>query len=165
MTIGERIRNLRKELSLSQTEFGARIGLKQAVIGQMEHGTRNITDRTILLICERFHVNEEWLRSGNGPRHFEDENTAIMRLADEYSMNALDRKIIECYLKLNPAQRTAIQQYVRNLVEAVAPESSYEAIRRQYFEETPAAIAARNGETDHVSELVELYDRKPRTED
>ena len=32
----------------------------------METGTRNITDRTIQLICNEFNVNEHWLRTGEG---------------------------------------------------------------------------------------------------
>ena len=64
MNPNERVKELRKALGLTQGNFGEKIGLKQAVIGQMEKGSRNLTDRTVLLICEKYSVNEEWLRYG-----------------------------------------------------------------------------------------------------
>lgn len=65
MNIGNRIKLLRKiSLNLTQAKFGKCIGLKSTAIGQMESGDRNVTDRTIMLICKEFNVNEEWLRHG-----------------------------------------------------------------------------------------------------
>ncbi|MEA4986535.1 MAG: helix-turn-helix transcriptional regulator [Anaerovorax sp.] len=66
MTIGERIKELRKELKLNQTEFGNRIGLKQTAIGMYENNLRGVADRSILLICKEFGVSEKWLRNGQG---------------------------------------------------------------------------------------------------
>ena len=61
MAISERIKELRKHLNLTQTEFGDKIGLKQNTVGQMESGSRSVTERTIILICEKFNVNKVWL--------------------------------------------------------------------------------------------------------
>lgn len=66
MTIGERIKEIRKELKLSQTEFALRIGLKQTAIGMYENNLRGVADRSILLICKEFSVSENWLRNGQG---------------------------------------------------------------------------------------------------
>ena len=66
MTIGERIKEIRKELKLNQTEFGERIGLKQTAIGMYENNLRRVGERNILLICKEFAVSETWLRTGNG---------------------------------------------------------------------------------------------------
>ena len=60
MAISERIKELRKHLNLTQTEFGDKIGLKQNTVGQMESGSRSVTERTIILICEKFNVNKVW---------------------------------------------------------------------------------------------------------
>ena len=66
MEINSRIKEVRISLGLTQTEFGNSIGLKQNTVGQIENAQRSVTDRTILLICEKYNVNEEWLRNGNG---------------------------------------------------------------------------------------------------
>ena len=64
--MNKRIRLLRKELGLNQTEFGNRIGIKQTTVANYEIGTRNPIDSVVLSICKEFHVNEEWLRDGTG---------------------------------------------------------------------------------------------------
>lgn len=67
-----RIANLRKSLSLTQDEFGKRIGLSRNFIWMVEKGERIPSDRTIQDICAEFHVNEVWLRTGAGDP-FKDE--------------------------------------------------------------------------------------------
>lgn len=67
----ERLLVLRKSLKLTQDEFGKAIGLTNAMISQMEQNTRKINDRTIMIICSKFQVNEKWLRSGKGSMFIE----------------------------------------------------------------------------------------------
>ena len=61
-----RIKELRKSLKLNQTDFGDRIGVKQATIAGYENGSRQPIDAVITAICREFGVNEEWLRTGSG---------------------------------------------------------------------------------------------------
>lgn len=69
MTIGERIKKIRTDKRMTQTEFAALIGLNQPTIGQMETGVRNATKRSIMLICEKCDINKEWLESGKGEQY------------------------------------------------------------------------------------------------
>jgi len=64
--MNERIKELRKSLKLNQTDFGDRIGVKQATIAGYENGSRQPIDAVITAICREFGVNEEWLRAGSG---------------------------------------------------------------------------------------------------
>jgi len=64
--MNERIKELRKSLKLNQTDFGDRIGVKQATIAGYENGSRQPIDAVITAICREFGVNEEWLRTGSG---------------------------------------------------------------------------------------------------
>ena len=64
--MNERIKSLRKSLSMTQEEFSKRIGLSRNFIAQVEIGTKTPSDRTISDICREFNVNEEWLRTGEG---------------------------------------------------------------------------------------------------
>lgn len=61
-----RIKEIRKNLQLTQVEFATRLGLKQNSIAQIEMGLRNPSDQTITSICREFGVNELWLRTGEG---------------------------------------------------------------------------------------------------
>lgn len=61
-----RLKEIRKKLNLTQTAFGEKIGISAAAISDIEKGRRNLTERNISLICEKFSVNETWLRKGTG---------------------------------------------------------------------------------------------------
>ena len=64
--MNERIKLIRKHFGLSQTEFGARIGVKQTSVAGYETGARVPLDAVINAICKEFRVRDEWLRTGEG---------------------------------------------------------------------------------------------------
>lgn len=64
--IGQRIKQVRKLSKLSQTEFAAKINLKQSAVGMAERGVRSPTDRMIADICRVYGCSESWLRTGEG---------------------------------------------------------------------------------------------------
>ena len=64
--MNHRIKSLRKQLGLNQSEFAARIGVSQTAVAAWEAGTRNPMDAIIQSICREFGVSERWLRSGEG---------------------------------------------------------------------------------------------------
>ena len=53
-------------LGLNQTQFGARIGVKQTTVAGYENGTRVPLSTVIASMCREFKVNEIWLREGIG---------------------------------------------------------------------------------------------------
>lgn len=64
--INERIKQIRKESGLTQSQFAEQIGLKQNSIALLESGKRMPSDQTILSICREFRVQPDWLRTGEG---------------------------------------------------------------------------------------------------
>ena len=62
----DRIKQIRKNLKMNQTEFGAEIGAPQKMITTYETGTVVPDKTTRLLICSKFNVNESWLETGEG---------------------------------------------------------------------------------------------------
>ena len=64
--MNERIKILRKHLNMNQSEFGARIGVKQGSVAAYECGSRTPLDAVISAICREFDVSETWLRTGEG---------------------------------------------------------------------------------------------------
>lgn len=67
----DRIKKLRKDLDLTQREFGDRIGIKGNSIANYELGRNEPIDAVISLICREFNVSEEWLRYGTGDMYVE----------------------------------------------------------------------------------------------
>lgn len=60
----ERIKKIRKDAGLNQTEFGALIGATRPMIASYEGGTVIPDASKCMLICEKFNVNPEWLEHG-----------------------------------------------------------------------------------------------------
>lgn len=66
MSIGERIRLLRRELKLTQQEFSDQLGTKRTTLASYESGKNTPSDAVISLISLRYNINEDWLRTGQG---------------------------------------------------------------------------------------------------
>lgn len=66
MTIGERIKKVRKAKDLTQQVFSHEIGTSANVLTNYETGRRNPSKSVINNICKTFGVNETWLRTGEG---------------------------------------------------------------------------------------------------
>ncbi len=67
MEISERIKVLRKDiLKLTQQDFSEALNMSRSNMGNIEIGRIAVTDRVISDICEKFNVNEKWLRNGTG---------------------------------------------------------------------------------------------------
>lgn len=62
----ERLRLLRKNLCLTQSQFAEKVNLKDGAVSAYEKGTRAIPDRTVADIVRVYGVNEQWLRTGEG---------------------------------------------------------------------------------------------------
>lgn len=117
--MNNRIKELRKTLKLTQTDFGARIGIKGNTVTGWESGRREVSDAVILSICREFGVSEAWLRYGEGEMFVSTDKGVISSLTEEYGLDTLDQKIVECYLNLSPIQRKVIKDYLMTLVDAV----------------------------------------------
>lgn len=67
-TVGERIKAIRMKHNLTQIEFGKLIGVSGATISTTESGKTNPEPRTLILICEKFGISQQWLETGEGER-------------------------------------------------------------------------------------------------
>ena len=75
----DRIKLIRKNLKMNQTEFGAELGVTLAALSKYETGVV-IPDKSIrLLICEKFNVNEDWLETGEGVPYKEGLIPSLVR--------------------------------------------------------------------------------------
>ena len=82
--MNERMKQLRKELGLTQQQFADRIGTSRANIGKYEVSANIPSSAIISLICREFNVNEEWLREGSGDMfRSNDRYSDIARLTSQ----------------------------------------------------------------------------------
>lgn len=80
----DRIKQIRKSMKLTQSEFGERIGVKGNTVTNYESGLRSPSDAIVVSICREFGVNEVWLRTGEGePFQEQTREEQILRAADQ----------------------------------------------------------------------------------
>lgn len=115
----ERIKQIRRELGLTQTEFAERIGLKQNSIALIESGKRNISDQAVLSICREYGVNEEWLRTGTGEKMTPDASDELEALVKKYDLSNADQVLIEKYVNLKAGSRETIINFITDVVAAL----------------------------------------------
>lgn len=100
-----RIKQVRENIKLSQTDFGKRLGLGRSYISAIELGQRTIKDRLIYEICREFGVSEKWLRTGEG---------------DIYAPKAHPTKIskmLDLFNELDVTQQNAIINLMKSMQE------------------------------------------------
>ena len=149
MSIGERLKLIRKESGLNQTEFGARINLSQTTIGLYESNNRAITDRALSQICSTFNINETWLKTGEGEMR---RATSPLFLRDS-SLDATDREIIESYIRMTPTQRQFIKDWIQDIAATMdAPDAASTAPPSEF-----AAKTQRTMTDDELEAEVEAY--------
>lgn len=64
--IGQRIEECILALGIKKKDFAEKLNVSSSFVTQMVKGISSPSDRTIIDICQKFNVNEEWLRYGNG---------------------------------------------------------------------------------------------------
>lgn len=131
----ERIRQLRKELGLNQTDFGERIGVKQGSVAGYESGARTPIDAVITSICREFDVNEDWLRTGEGEMFKErspsDEVGYYVEDLLDYDGhgNPFYDMIIEMmktYTELDEKSQVVIRNYFHDVADGIHKEEKQE---------------------------------------
>ena len=80
MKTGERIRQLRQAINLTQAKFAERIGISASYVAEIELGNKTATDRIMRLISMEFSVDEHWLRTGKGKMYNENVDTNIAKI-------------------------------------------------------------------------------------
>lgn len=68
MEPNSRIRDVRKSLNMTQTEFGQKLGMKWFKIKDLELGRLTVTEDIAKKINGEFHINYRWILYGEKPR-------------------------------------------------------------------------------------------------
>lgn len=124
--MNERIKELRKELKLTQQEFADALNIKRGAIANYEVGRNEPIDAVISLICKTFNVNEEWLRVGVGDMFLElpeeDEEAAyVSELLEDVDNDLfiLIKEVMHTYHDLSPKSKEVIRDFSARLRENI----------------------------------------------
>lgn len=117
----DRIKAVRKELALNQTDFGSRIGVKQGTVAAYENGSRIPLDSVIVSICREFGVSEHWLRTGEGEMFVrlsrEEEITKFAMSIVRNPDSEFQRRFVSVLAQLTPEQWQLMEQMAHQLID------------------------------------------------
>lgn len=124
--MNERMKELRKELGLTQQVFADKLGIARGNVGAYEVGKNAPSDAVITLICREFNVNETWLRTGEGEM-FEEltdqekimKYTAMLLSDKDSAIASAIQSLIITYEQLSDSNKAVLEkialQYLDNL--------------------------------------------------
>lgn len=67
----DRIKKIRKDHHLNQSEFAQRLNLKRSTVAGYEVGQRTPIPAIMAMICDKFSVSMHWLETGEGDPYLE----------------------------------------------------------------------------------------------
>ena len=115
MTIGERIKKVRKDNKLTQEDLATSIGIRQNSLALLESGKRNPSDITIRSLCNKLHVNEDWLRHGTGDMYAQE--CPLAELIEQADLCKEDVTLIRAYVKMPKEKRFIFRECLGELLE------------------------------------------------
>lgn len=139
-TINERFVMLRKACKKNQTDFGEIMGLSQSAITDIETGRRAVLDRHLLMLknWKEYHVNIDWLKTGEGEMFLMDEGDALEALRIAYELTDLQFDIVATFVRMAPADREIMLNFMRGVMDrqrAREAETEEARIEREAAEE------------------------------
>ena len=116
--MGERIKQLRQALGMTQQEFADHLHIKRGAVANYEVGRNELIDAVIGLICREFSVNERWLRTGEGEmflhRSTEDEIAAFMGDVLKDEPDNFRRQFIAALARMDDSGWAVLEKFIND---------------------------------------------------
>lgn len=115
MTIGRKIKQLRKEKGLTQGELGDLLGVKKAAVQKYESGqVQNLKQITIKKLCEVFDKSPGYfIYDCDFENYLRNEVKLIENIEKQYGRNVVS--ILEILVKLNDENLEKVISYASDL--------------------------------------------------
>lgn len=114
-----RIKEIRLNSNLTQQQFADKLGIKRGAIANYEIGRNTPIDAVISLICDKFDINEEWLRTGNGEMHKHlDRETEIAVMVDKlfrYESDSFKFRFIKALYNMDDKGWDVLESLIKDI--------------------------------------------------
>lgn len=119
MKLNERIKLVRAEVKENQERFAETLKISRNYVSLLEKGDRNPSDRTLDDICEKYHVNPEWLKNGEGEMFVLSPEKEMAGLAQKYNLSPEYAIVMEKLLTLPEAEQDTVVQLIIDTAKAI----------------------------------------------
>ena len=118
LTVGQKIKQLRKERKLTQEELGNLLGVKKAAVQKYESGrVQNLKQETIKKLCDIFDKRPDYFILDEFDRQFEDELKKELEFVQIVRTKYGDDiyRIFETVIELKEPNQKKVLEYVDDL--------------------------------------------------
>ncbi|MEE0100598.1 MAG: helix-turn-helix transcriptional regulator [Acutalibacteraceae bacterium] len=115
MKMSERIAALRRELNLTQAEFGKKVGVARNTIATYESGVREPKDSVLLMMTKEFKVDIDWLKTGRGDMFLTVPEDAIDDFAVEFGLTDIAKEFLREFVKFSANDQREFLGYLKRL--------------------------------------------------
>lgn len=118
-TFRDRILFLLEYKKITKTEFANKLNITQAYVSRITNNGSVPSDRLIEDICEKFDINEKWLRTGEGEMSITRTKKQIITdfmgdlIVDEE--DSFKRRLIEALAKLNSEDWEVLERLAESI--------------------------------------------------
>ncbi len=149
----DRIKNIRKELDLTQQKFANKLGVQRNTIAMYEMGKILPSEAVMLSICREFNISEEWLRYGTGEMHIkisrDEQITGFVNTVLSTEKETFKKRFVRVLSQLNEDEWELLEEKARELI-------GYEAQMQQEEEKHQPKQGTTPQESD-IEERVNAY--------
>lgn len=120
--LSERITLIAKNTGMTNTAFAEKLNITQASVSRLLSGKQNPSDRTLIDICDKFGVNETWLRTGEGPMYKEvSEEEALSEFFGRMLKEDVPyrNEIILCLSRMSPEGWKAVGDKILEIADEI----------------------------------------------
>lgn len=154
-TLNERIREVRKQLGLSQMDFAEKVGISQRSVSWGEQPGNNVPDSTVKTLCIVFRVNETWLRTGEGEMFLQPDTFSLDQYLKEKGCTPLELEIVKAYFELDRDTRQKVFDHFYSRIEAAKERLAADAAPPPP-EEAPGVVISETETTTAAAPPLEL---------
>lgn len=137
-SINNRFKQVRLLLNMSQDEFGKTLGLSKSGISNIESGERGLRDTYINILCSKFNINSQWLRTGSGEMYLP---------APENLPNAFEEYIKSIGYSINThvSEKNHFIELSKNGVHTLFTENEFENFQKSITESVDFQVWKQHG--------------------
>lgn len=116
MKMHERIKKIRTDNNMTQSEFAERLGVTRSVISNIELNRLAKPEQKtslIKLISKEFNINEEWVHSGVGEMFVESDTFSLDEYVKSKGATEFELELIKSYFEMPKDLRTSLEKHFK----------------------------------------------------
>ena len=117
--LSDMLKQLREQHNLSQAKLAEQLQIPKGTYVTYEYGTREPNIEMINKLADFYHVTTDYLLGRDT-----GEPETIDKLAGEFNMSALEKKILDNYLSLPESMRSDLMDFLEKSVGEVMDENN-----------------------------------------